>query len=92
MKITTIDKLCWIIVIVFVVMMFCYGCKTQKNVNPCSECPTFTSIKIPYHDTIYFDRVHEHIELDCKNYCFYIEEFSFPYTDTIYLDIPKETK
>ena len=91
MKITTIDKLCWIIVVVMVGMMLFYSCATQKKSNPCTTCPSYTTIKIPYNDTIYFNEVHDHIKLDNMNFCFYIEAFSFPYSDTIYLDI-METK
>ena len=86
MKTSNIDKLCWIAFLILTILLFT-SCKTTKRAKPCKECPQFTTMKIPYHDTIYFERIHDHIELNCKNYCIYIEESSFPYTDTIYLDV-----
>ena len=84
MKTTNIDKLGWMAIIVMIGMLLFYSCSTQKHASPCTTCPSYTTIKIPYNDTIYFAEVHEHICLGDTNFCFYIEASSFPYTDTIY--------
>ena len=61
------------------------SCATSKKTNSC-DCPSYT-MKIPYEDTIVFDKVHDHFYFDGHPYCLFIESFTIIETDTIYLEL-----
>jgi len=88
MKTSNFDKLCWIILIALSFLLFT-SCKTQQKARPCTQCPSYTSIQIPYVDTIVFNEVHQHFYFDEQYHCMYIESFTTIEIDTLYLEFHK---
>lgn len=85
MKTNNFNLSCWILITLFLFV----ACKTTQKSKPCNDCPSFSTVKIPYIDTIIFDEMHNHIYLDGQNHCLYVESFTTVEVDTIYLELLK---